>query len=329
MESLIHRTESWGTISYDLNRSQFFYKTNLEIEEQPYISLPIVLNCYLTYECNLKCIHCVAEDLFSVNKNKLLISESLIKSINESPFMVIVITGGEPLLKQNEEALIKLINGIHNKGIIIDTNGTIFPSKQLLELCIEKNILLRISMDSCRYQEEIYLRRLSGNKNINRDLYEKKINNILLLKSHNLNISIQTVLYKKNKNSIIQLISFLSANEIRSWYIQRLIPTKKLESNIKSISNDNLSLKSDEYEKIITDLEIHCMKYNIRIVAKKDKRHNCVFLMVNSGLVYTSSEEGNSRIELGKLNSINNFFEFVSASDHASRYYSSKDHILL
>jgi MoaA/NifB/PqqE/SkfB family radical SAM enzyme len=328
METIIHRVESWGKILYDIENARFQYQTNADTDQQPYVELPLVLNCYLSYNCNLKCIHCVAEDLYRYNKNKLELSNSLINAINKSPFMLIVITGGEPLLTENEEILIRLINSVKNKGIIIDTNGTILPSKKILNLCIQKNILIRISMDSCRFQEEIILRRINNHVESNKKMYDKKIENIILLKQNKINIAVQTVLYKKNLGSLDQIRTFLIANNIKLWFIQRLIPTQKLILSTQNVNNEKLSLEIDSYEKIVKNLELSCLKNNIRLFSKMDKRHNCVFLMVNSGVIFTSSEEGNKRIKIGKIGSVKKYFEFVSSADHSSRYYSTKDKLL-
>lgn len=319
---LISRKESWGSILYDTSCHEFRYQLGAEIDlsQPPYVSAPLVLNCYLTHKCNLLCRHCVARDMATYNQENLVVTPELITQINQNPAMVIVITGGEPLLPVNEVPLRSLISGLKDKGIVVDTNGTIRPSSSVLHLLKRKNVLVRISLDSMRPQDEICLR-CRGNEKESKDYYLQKLDNISYLAKSGVKLALQSVLHKKNYNDIKAIAEKMRSWNIRLWYIQRLIPTRTIHPS-REKRKEKYFLDTQVYEKTIDDIEKVSLAYGIRCITKKDRRHNCVFLVVGNGDVYTSSDNTHNRVYLGKIGYIEDFFAFVSSSEHSARYYS-------
>ena len=327
---IITNLETWGKLLYDTTSHQFSYNIESDISEQPYVTKPIVLNCYLTYKCNMDCIHCVAKDMETVNDTGIIVTDSLIERINKSPFMVVVITGGEPLLPECESRLIDFVDGMRNKGIVIDTNGLIMPSSRLLKYLVNKNILLRISLDSSVPKHESNLRVLPNDKNKrkSKSAYYRKIDILEELIKNNVRVSIQSVLYKKNIDSIFNLMDYIKDRNINSWYIQRLIPTYKLKPTGKRGKDEPFFLEAEVYEDIIAKLKSLSKECSVECITKKDRRHNCVFIMINSGLIYTTSDTGYQRVFIGKIGEINNYFELVSASEHSVRYYCNREEVI-
>ncbi len=325
---IINNIETWGKIKYDTKTHIFRYVSTKNLIYQPYVSNPLVLNCYLTNKCNMSCLHCVAKDLKQYNDSDLVVTSDLIKRINNSKFLVIVITGGEPLLPEYEPALIKLINGIEDKGIIIDTNGTYFPSEEVRKIGKKKTVLFRISLDSVRDADEVQLRIMpkdNKKKDMSKDVYWQKLNIIDQFCSYGSKLAIQSVLYKKNISSIKPIINQLQGWGIDLWFIQRLIPTNKVKETGKRGKDEPFFLPNEEYEKILWQLERDATTRGVKCVFKRDRRHNCVFLLVQNGFIYTSENNGRGRILLGKIGEIKNYFEVVSSSEHSTRYYSEKN----
>jgi MoaA/NifB/PqqE/SkfB family radical SAM enzyme len=320
---IIPRKESWGEIRYDTVLHRFCLVPRKPSNELPFVSNPILLNVDLTFKCNLECMHCVAKDtaryLGGIASSDLVVSDNLIKKINASPFMAIVITGGEPLLYEYQNNLYKLITGIKNKGIIIDTNGTIKPSTKLLRLVKKKNILLRISWDSPNPNEEYMLRKYPTQMYKNPDEYiwaKEKLINFLV---HNgISVAIQTVLHGKNynDNNMLRFPYKMVKMGIREWYIQRFIPSYRL------IRDNKYNIDIDLYNDAINKLSGISQRVGIYCFTKKDRRHNSVFILTKKGEIITQSEErpGN-KIYLDKIGKIRNYFEYVSSSEHSFRYY--------
>jgi len=302
-------------IKYDIQNHRFVCEYQRSRDMVPYLTQPLVLNCDLTLMCNMKCTHCVARDMKRYVSGDLEVNEGLIEVINDSPFMVVVITGGEPLLPHCQTAMLKLVNGLRYKGIIVDTNGTIPPSEKVLELFIKKNVLVRVSLDSMRIQDEIRLRKSVGPKGSSEETYMQKLALIPRLCASGVKVAIQSVLTTVNSVSIQYIPQKLREWRIDQWYVQRMIPTSNKE--ITERLTKNLC-----YEDTFDCLERSARLLGIRCITKRDRRHNCVFLMVGNGQIYTQSEMGGEKIYLGRIGEIGNYYEFVCAPDHSARYYS-------
>ncbi len=83
--------------------------------------------------CNLKCDFC--DTKYSWNEIGKINREDVIKYIKSLPmYNHIVFTGGEPLIEENKEILRSIIQNIikADSKITIETNGTIFPDKDLI-----------------------------------------------------------------------------------------------------------------------------------------------------------------------------------------------------
>ena len=313
---LIPRSEKWGVLQYDPKEHRFICKPSLDIGMSPYSSKPVVLNIDLTMKCNMDCRYCVAMD-FKEKAQDLVISNKLIQWINKSDFMVVVVTGGEPLLPAYEDKLISLLKKIKRKGLIVDTNGTIYPSEKLIAAFTKTETLLRISLDSLRPQDEIYFRhaRLPSphNTKINLELYKRKFEIIgRLRRQTNINIAIQSVIHSKNARSIFNVPDLLDKYSITTWYIQRFIPSYKA-SDVK--------FGNEKYYEIVNKLSDLCSQRGIKCIIKKDRRHNSVFLLVGDGLLYTQGEKPGEKILLGSIWKQVRYFDYVSSADHAERYY--------
>ena len=325
---IIERLESWGKLIYDTNKHRFMLTENEKKNSIPYIEIrPLVLNIDLTFKCNLNCKHCVAKDMEKKIKKDLIVTDKMIDWINTSDFMVLVITGGEPLLSEKEETLINLISKIKNKGIIIDTNGTIIPSKRVLETILNHNILLRVSLDSINYLDDCNFRKILSRKEklSKKDIFTSKINNIRQFKKKKINLAIQSVLYKQNMQSILDMPNFLSKHKIKDWYVQRFILSYKIKDEIISgkRKGDTIFLENSDYQNTIKEIIIKCNKMGINCFAKMEKRHNSVFLLVGNGEIYTQGEIPGQKIRVGDIYNKIRYFDYVSSSEHSVRYYGS------
>jgi MoaA/NifB/PqqE/SkfB family radical SAM enzyme len=316
MAVILKRKEAWGEIKYDTSEHRFFPIQTNGKGAIPYPANPIVLNIDLTMKCNMDCMHCVTKDFDQAED--LVISKKLVDWINREPFMVVVITGGEPLLPEYENHLMTLLKGIRGKGLIVDTNGTILPSHSVIETIRDNRALVRISWDSLRPSDETYFRHVKPdtkrNHDINLEYYNRKVDVIHRLCSASVNVAIQSVVQKKNLISIVDMPAVLRKLSIKKWYIQRFIPSHK--ANGKNFEVSNL-----QYDQVTSKLIKKCHEGGIECMAKKDRRHNCVILLVGDGVLYTQGEKPQQKLQLGTIDSEIRYFDYVSSADHAERYY--------
>jgi MoaA/NifB/PqqE/SkfB family radical SAM enzyme len=317
---IIERKETWGKLTYDTSRHLFSYTQFNEKDAIPYAEHPVVLNIDLTMKCNMGCLYCVAKDFDQAED--LVVSRKLLNWINESRFMVVVITGGEPLLPEYENQLITLLRETRNKGLIVDTNGTIYPSHSVIKTILGTNALVRISWDSTRSYDEAYFRRAKPNTKpddeINLEYYHKKIDTIRRLRNAGVNVAVQTVVQKrhlKNLYSIIDMPRMLRELSVSQWFLQRFIPSYKATSKGFEVSNE-------EYDKVTAKLIKKCREEKIECITKKDRRHNCVVLLVGNGFLYTQGQRPRQKIPLGTIDDPEiRYFDYISSADHAERYY--------
>jgi len=314
---IVKRKEPWGEIRYDTSRHRFSYENTNGKDAIPYAEEPVLLNIDLTMKCNMDCLHCVAKDFGEIED--LVISKKLLNWINKTPFLVVVITGGEPLLPEYEEQLKTLLRETRNKGLIVDTNGTIFPSHSVIETIRDTNTLVRISWDSTRPQDETFFRHVKSNTkrkdDINIEYFYRKFELIQRLLEAGINVAVQSVLHKENSGSINNMPQALHEYSIRKWYIQRFIPSYMRADKKYEVSKS-------EYDEITKELTKKCYEYDIECITKKDQRHNCVVLLVGKGILYTQGEKPRQKIRLGTIEDPEiRYFDYISSADHALRYY--------
>jgi hypothetical protein len=107
----------------------------------------------------------------------------------------------------------------------------------------------------------------------------------------------------------------LAEFSIKQWYLQRFIPSR-------IVANKNFEVNDAKYDEAISGLIRKCHEKNIECIAKKDRRHNCVVLLVGNGLLYTQGEKPRQKILLGTIDDSEiRYFDYVSSADHAERYY--------
>jgi len=314
---IIERKEAWGKLRYDTSQHRFSRIQTNGKAATPYVKEPVVLNVYLTMKCNMNCMHCVSKDFDQ--KDDLVVSTELIDWINKSPFMVMVITGGEPLLPEYENQLIRLLTEIHGKGLVIDTNGTIFPSHSVIKAILNTGALVRISWDTPHPKGEMYFRHVKQpltklNYQENYEWYKKKEDMIQRFRSAGVNLAVQSVVTKHNRESIFDMPEAMNKFSINQWYVQRFIPSHKA-------TRKSLEVSSDEYGQITEKLITISHEMDIDCITKKDRRHNCVIMLVGDGSIYTQGENPGQKLPLGKINSDIRYFEYISSADHAERYY--------
>ncbi len=315
---------------YDTATHDFRCAPRAASNQLPYAQGPVVLNCYLTLNCNMKCIHCVARDMAKFDRHDLSVRKSLIRSINRSPFMAIVITGGEPLLPDYEDALLELISNLEHKGLILDTNGTIWPSRTVLDALVRLKVLVRVSMDSPRVQDEAYLRVISERSrtrprrtpnSADQAAFNQKVRNISRFRRAGVRTAVQSVLHKMNSKSIGQMPAVLQKLGVTRWYVQRLIPTSEHDRYTPCLFGGRKGPPYQVYMEKLGSLERKAAKLGINCFGKRDRRHNCVYLLVGNGELYTQSDSLGQKIRLGRIGDTRDYFSYVSMADHCARYY--------
>lgn len=198
---------------------------------------------FVTSRCNSRCKTCFYFD--KINKNDDLGFEEIERiSVKTPPFDEILLSGGEPFLREDLVDIIGLFiknNGI--KAVVIPTNG-ILPEKikttvlNIIDNYPNLNILISFSLDGAEGTND----RIRGI----RGAFQKTIESIksiqkLLNVYPQLSININTVICFDNFQQIPKLIEFLEKNNLKTiGHSFEIIRGNVFDSSIKQIPVDEL-----------------------------------------------------------------------------------------
>ena len=200
--------------------------------------------------------------------------------------LVVVLTGGEPLLSPYLNIIIESLAG--RVGLIIDTNGYVFSQEQL-KIFKDKQIVVRISIDSQRPKVNDRYRPVIGDKK-KQNLGAKKaidlLNNCL---DKDIASIVHTVTHRYNINDLSGMGEKFVCLGVKVWRILRLSP-----ANDKPNINKVLGYDEDKYfhfyqeiiKKALNDWD---KKMQVIIQENLYRERNSVILVSPSGNFMTES----------------------------------------
>jgi radical SAM protein with 4Fe4S-binding SPASM domain len=181
--------------------------------------VPLVLSWNLTRKCNLKCSHCYINATTQQLKNELTTEEgkNLIDQICEVSRPLLILSGGEPLLRQDVFELIRygaakgLKMGLGSNGSLID--GT--AAARLKDAGIQT---VSISLDSNIPGQHDAFRGVAGS-------WEKAVKAIKALRESGVLVQMNTTVTQQNYDQIDDLMSLAEELEVENFHLFFLVPT--------------------------------------------------------------------------------------------------------
>ena len=209
----------------------------------------------LSYSCNFKCKYCYQQHNDKLDKSKITeenldyILNTIIeyKNNHKDEIICIELFGGEPLLPENHDDIIKIFDFcVENEmSIGITTNGS-FLGYYLKELIIYRGLNMSIftTVDSIFDNEST---RCEVNKTIATTHENLILKNVKLLIENGVRVSIAANIDNHNINQIGEMINFYDhegflSNEIFSFVIGR-VDDRFYETNYKDIISETDILK--------------------------------------------------------------------------------------
>lgn len=284
---------------------------------------PLVVNCFCSAWCPLKCVYCHADDLMSESirgaENTQSAERAVASALAMKP-MVYVVTGGDPI--SAPDRAIHMLNSLGSSGvpIVLDTSG-VGDIERLLPVIKRYNVHVRISIDSF-FEINDKLRplnkKLVAGEFTSRDMAIRTFRRLI---SEGVHVTAQTVLTKANAS-----LSELAATRdglirlgVKHWVLHRAVVAGKarmvVESARRKAQREGRSLKGlpivpgAGVSQVVKDLtratESKELPIDIRYTHANPNR-NCVILVGSEGDVYT---EGN--LKGGKL--------LLADAEHAAR----------
>jgi radical SAM protein with 4Fe4S-binding SPASM domain len=181
--------------------------------------VPLVVSWNLTRKCNLKCSHCYINANSSELNGELNTEESkrLIDQICEVSRPLLILSGGEPLLRKDVYELIRygaekgLRMGLGSNGGLIDAEA----ARKLKKAGIKT---VSISIDSNVPAQHDEFRGVAGS-------FDKAIKAIKVLHDNDVLVQVNTTLTQQNYNQIDQIMSLVEQIGVENFHLFFLVPT--------------------------------------------------------------------------------------------------------
>jgi len=212
----------------------------------------------VTDYCNYQCKFCHNEGGKTKNTKMLALEHvvTITKVAKNLGIEKITITGGEPLTNQDTIDMLKNIKLIYpSVSLGITSNGMLFNEEKLEAA---KKYIDRIRLNCQSFDNEIF-RKISG-KAPNVDRLKRII--LELKKNSKINICLNYVFTKLNKNSLKDLVVFATANNLDMKVLEYMILDKELYENINEAKTILSSLKPLKIEKDYQDDDIYTFRYS-------------------------------------------------------------------
>ena len=181
--------------------------------------IPLIISWNLTRKCNLKCPHCYINATTKELEGELDTAESkqLLDQIAKVSRPLLVLSGGEPLLRNDVYELVRygtekgLRMGLGSNGGLIDAKA----ARKLKEAGIKT---VSISLDSHIPQQHDEFRGVVGS-------WKKAVNAVKALRENNVLVQVNTTLTQQNYNQIDDIMSLSERIGVENFHLFFLVPT--------------------------------------------------------------------------------------------------------
>ena len=216
----------------------------------------------ITLQCNLKCIHCMADAYNVGSTNNDLTTHEGLKLLNDLAFLgckKVVLSGGEPFLRKEWDLFARRIIDL-NMELIIISNGTIFNEEIANKLYFLGTSSLGFSLDGATAETHDYVRGVKGS-------FDKVINTFKLCNQKELYNSAVTTVHKYNFKELDNILTLLIDNGIKNWLVQVAKPIGRMAEAYTLSEEEYYELAEKivnyrkKYTSIISISEADCIGY--------------------------------------------------------------------
>lgn len=245
---------------------------------------PQIITLRVTSRCNNNCKHCFASK--NTKEMDLPKLKRLFRLFYSKGVKGILLTGGEPLLRDDIDEIIKELKG-YNFKVFLDTNGDLFLKyKDLISNYIDV-IGLPVDFPDSSYRNKNNLKTV-----LDILVYYKR------LKKHPV-IRIGTVVTKDNYKRLNEIGELLKNYPVDIWKIYQFTP-----QNLNAIENRSLlEISEREFNEVAQEIKTTFSNYFKIVVSRRKDRNYAYFFIGSDGIVFVPVD--NSRIcrekEIGNI----------------------------
>lgn len=282
------------------------------LQDLPIVRTPMVVNCFATSFCPLRCIYCHADDLMQGYRE----SESdedvgrVLRTAMQVPSLVAVVTGGDPLSRpKRAEAL---ISGLaETRALVLDTSG-IGNLDQLIPCLVRNGVHVRISLDSIGATNDRLRPAFEGRARSASALAQASLSRrgavraIQRCLDAGLAVSVQSVVTARNENvaELRDLRDWLCAVGVRNWVIHMAVrggSAERLEAEAERHTRKRGILPSGRVRQRLAGLLHETIDAGLPIDVRftdTDVSRNAVLLIGSQGHLYTEGVARRGKVVL-------------------------------
>jgi AdoMet-dependent heme synthase len=181
--------------------------------------VPLIISWNVTRECNMKCSHCYISATDKKLQNELSTKEAkkLIDQIAEVSHPLLVLSGGEPLLRDD---IYELIRYGTSKGLKmgLGSNGSLIDGEVADKLKEAGVATVSISLDSNIAAQHDEFRGVAGS-------WKKAVDAITALRKRGVLMQVNTTVTQQNYNQIDDIMTFVESLGVENFHLFFLVPT--------------------------------------------------------------------------------------------------------
>jgi len=178
----------------------------------------MIISWNTTKACNLKCAHCY-RDAGEKDANELTTQEGkdLLGEIASAGFKIVILSGGEPLLRKD---IFELISYTKSLGLraVLGSNGTLLTREIAGKLKQAGLSRAGISLDSKDNRIHDDFRKQKG-------AWAKTVEAMKICREEGLDFQVHTTVTKRNYQQILEITDFVSGLGAAAHHIFFLVPT--------------------------------------------------------------------------------------------------------
>jgi MoaA/NifB/PqqE/SkfB family radical SAM enzyme len=295
-------------------------------DQLPIVREPLVVNCFATAHCPLRCRYCHADDLMQPYRDGESGEEphQVARMAAAVPALVAVVTGGEPLTRPERTELLVKELATAGKAVVLDSSG-VGDLDRLLPVLREHRVHVRISLDSVDPAENDRLRPINLRYlPLGTSAGAQALRALAEVTAAGLPVTVQTVVTAGNE-SLARLRAMrdgLLALGVPNWVLHVVVPAGK------AAQPRQRDLRPGPYvlaalAALVRDSQEARLPINIRVTGTH-RAPNSVLLIGSRGDLYVQSEYGGKRPiaapGASRAEVLEAFHRHVDVGEHVSRY---------
>ncbi len=230
-------------------------------------TFPEIITFRITSRCNNNCRYCYGpqKDIKELDFSKL---RKLFNLFSQNGVKAIVLTGGEPLIREDFEEIIKELKKLDFK-IFLDTNGDLFFKYS--ELIAENIDVLGLPIDfpNNSYRNSENLNTIFDTLKFFKNKTKKSI------------LRIGTVVTKDNINELEEIGNIIKNYPIDIWKIYEYIPQNNAVKN-----RSFLEVPVEQFQEVTLKIKKRFDDYFKIVISKRKDRTNAYFFVSSNGEVF-------------------------------------------